>query len=374
MSTGIVMALVMNLLHLLFLAVLVHSDQNMAPLRSFKLSENVTYDCLDIYKQPGLDHPLLKNHTIQMKPSVSRPELNNQFGKNKTYKKKMGCPDGTVPILRSSEEYISNAQLFAEKYFHPLSSDSPGTHIAGVRSSNGSYRGILAWFDGFPLNIERDQASYSQVYIGSGLDNQVNFIQTGYMINPGVFGDGRLWTYGFWKGKDGKGCYNTACPGFVQVSRDVPIGKPAGPGVPDWTRCSIHQDKGTGNWWLTQQVSDKAYIDIGYWPKELFNLISNGANMVGVGGVVQASHSGPSPPMGNGNFPNGDRMGSAIIINIDVLDSNYEQRRMDSFPIEKLVDSPNCYGLGIGKVKPFHRTHLGFFFNYGGPGGNSCGV
>ncbi|KAL1212648.1 Protein neprosin [Cardamine amara subsp. amara] len=374
MSTEIMMALVMNLLPLLLTAVLVRSDQNMVPLKSFKIYENVTYVCIDIYKQPGLDHPLLQNHTIQMKSSVSKPELNNQFGKNKTYKNKMECPDGTVPILRSSKEYISNAQLFAKKYFHPLSGDSPGTHIAGVRSSNGPYRGVGAWFDGFPLNIERDQASYTQVYIGSGLNNQVNFIQTGYMTNPGVFGDGRLWTYGFWKGKDGKGCYNTACPGFVQVSRDVPIGKPADPEVPDWTRCSIHQDKGTGNWWLTQRISNEAYIDIGYWPKELFDLIGNGANMVGVGGAVQAARSGPSPPMGNGKFPNGDHKGSSLISNIEVLDSNYVQRKMNSFPIEQLLDSPKCYGLKMGKIPPLHVSKLGFFFNYGGPGGNSCGI
>ncbi|KAL3537249.1 hypothetical protein ACH5RR_000615 [Cinchona calisaya] len=29
-----------------------------------------TIDCIDIYRQPALDHPLLKNHTIQMWPSI----------------------------------------------------------------------------------------------------------------------------------------------------------------------------------------------------------------------------------------------------------------------------------------------------------------
>ncbi|KAF5179430.1 hypothetical protein FRX31_030979 [Thalictrum thalictroides] len=28
-----------------------------------------TYDCVDINKKPSLDHPLLKNHTIQMMPN-----------------------------------------------------------------------------------------------------------------------------------------------------------------------------------------------------------------------------------------------------------------------------------------------------------------
>ncbi|KAL1212620.1 Protein neprosin [Cardamine amara subsp. amara] len=242
MSTGIMINLVMNLLPLLFSATLIYSDQNMVPLKSFKISENVTYDCIDIYKQPGLDHPLLKNHIIQMKPSVSSSEFKNQTSNNKTYKKKIRCPDGTVPILRNSKEYITNTQLVAEKYFHPLSGDSPGTHIAGIRSSHGPYPGVEGWFNAYALNIGNDQASYSQIYIGSGLNNEVNFIQAGLMINPSVFGDGRVWSYGYWKGKDGKGCYNMACPGFVQVSHEVPLVVPNDLklGVPVWLHCSIH--------------------------------------------------------------------------------------------------------------------------------------
>nr|VDD58643.1 unnamed protein product [Brassica oleracea] len=266
--------------------------------------------------------------------------------------------------------------MFAEKHFHPLSADSPGTHIAGVRSSVGPFRGVQAWFSGNSLNVGKDQVSYSHIYIGSGSENQVNYISAGWIINPGLYGDQRVWTFGFWKGKDGKGYYNTACSGFVQVSKVIPIVEPYDlkTGVPGWMRYSIHQDKNTGNWWITQLMKDAPNEDIGYWPKELFNLLDNGANMVGVGGVVQASRSGLSPPMGNGNLPNGGRQDSGIFTNIEVLNSNYKQRKMNSFRTDNLLDSDKCYGLRIGTVKPFHRTHLGFFFNYGGPGGISCGV
>ncbi|KAG7556469.1 Neprosin [Arabidopsis suecica] len=341
----------MNLLPFLFSPALIRSDPNMVPLRTFKIRENVTYDCINIYKQPGLEHPLLQNHKIQMKPSVARHELKNQTDNTKTYKNKMGCPHGTVPILRNSKEYITNAQLFAEKYVYPLSGDSPGTHIAGVKSQNGPYHGVEASFSIHNINIERDQASYAQLYVGSGLNNQVNFIQAG------------------WMGENGKGCYNTACPGFVQVSQEVPIAQPLDQPHEHLLHYSIHQDKQTGNWWITKLILNAPNIDVGYWPKELFNLIGTGANMVGVGGAVQASHQGSSPPMGNGKFPTGDRKESAMFTNIEVLNSNYEQRRIDSFPMEKLLDSPKCYGIRTDKVKL-----LDFTFNYGGPGGNSCGV
>ncbi|KAG2301326.1 hypothetical protein Bca52824_029977 [Brassica carinata] len=316
------MALVMNLLFFLFSGVLVHSSQSTVPLKSFKIGENVTYDCIDIYMQSGLDHPLLKNHTIQMKPSVSRTELKSQIGINKVQKQKIPCPDGTIPVWRNTKEFTTNAQVLAENHVHSLSPDSPGTHI-----------------------------------------------------NPSFFGDGRTWTYGFWKGKDGKGCYNTACSGFVQVSQTVPIVQPidfpAGQFL--WLHYSIHQDKNTGNWWLTELGNPN--VDIGYWPKELFNLLDNGANMVGAGGVVRASRSGSSPEMGNGQFPNINHpRDSAIFTNIEVLDSNYVQYKMNYFPTEVVLDSPKCYELIIGKEFTFQRNLLGFYFNYGGPGGNSCGV
>ncbi|KFK37947.1 hypothetical protein AALP_AA3G050500 [Arabis alpina] len=67
------------------------------------------------------------------------------------------------------------------------------------------------------------------------------------MTNPSFFPDERMWSYGFWKGKDGKGCYNTACLGFVQVSKEIPIVQPIDdlkPGEPAWWHCSIHQETG----------------------------------------------------------------------------------------------------------------------------------
>ncbi|CAD5332667.1 unnamed protein product [Arabidopsis thaliana] len=101
------------------------------------------------------------------------------FGNNKSYSKKTGCPDGTVPILRNSNEYNTKAQLFAEKYFHPLSTHKSGAHIAGVRSRAGPYHGVEAWFNGYKLNVGRYQISYTQIFIGSRLNNQDNFIQAG---------------------------------------------------------------------------------------------------------------------------------------------------------------------------------------------------
>lgn len=102
--------------------------------------------------------------------------------------------------------------------------------------------------------------------------------------------------------------------------------------------------------------------------------MGNGAGMAGVGGVAQASPSGLSPPMGNGQFPSKGPMRSALFRNVDVLNANYVKRRINAFPVEVLLDSSKCYGIRIGKRIKFFTTPLGFYFNYGGPGGISCGV
>ncbi|KAF8093697.1 hypothetical protein N665_0380s0017 [Sinapis alba] len=361
-------ALLLNVVAFLFSLDLVRSNQINSSPRSFKISENVTFDCVDIYKQPSLSHPLLRTHKIQMKPSVSRPESNYK-AENRDNNKKIRCPDGTIPILRTTKEYASNARRFEEMHLNPLSADSPGTHIAGVRSTSaGPYHGVQGWFTVFELNVAKDQASYASIYLGT----ETNFIQAGWMINPGVFGDQRVWSYGFWRGKNGKGCYNVNCPGFVQVAKDDPIGYPNEPSpyVGSY-RFSIHQDKHTGNWWITELIKGKPNVDIGYWPKELFDLLSDGAKMVGVGGTVQASPSGSSPPMGNGQLPSKNPKSSAIFTNVGFLNSHYVQSRFDSAPTDKILDSGKCYGLRYGD---YMYTDLQFNFNYGGPGGNSCGV
>ncbi|XP_024006825.1 uncharacterized protein LOC18011571 [Eutrema salsugineum] len=287
-----------------------------------------------------------------MKPSVPRPGFKNQTDDNETYKNKIDCPDGTVPILRTTKEYVSNAQRFSELHFNPLTADSPGTHISGVRATRGApYHGVEAWFTVFELNIAKDQASYASIYLGT----ETNFISAGWMINPGLFGDQRVWSYGFWRGKGGKGCYNLICPGFIQVSQDDLIGFPNPPSsyVGSY-RFSIHQDKQTGNWWLTELIKNKPNVDIGYWPKELFDSLSDGAKMVGAGGTVQASPSGSSPPMGNGQRPSRHFKDSGVFTNVEVLNSKYERRNIISGPVDALLDSEKCYGLRFG--------------------GNSCGV
>ncbi|ANM69792.1 hypothetical protein AT5G04937 [Arabidopsis thaliana] len=182
----------------------------------------------------------------------------------------------------------------------------------------------------------------------------------GWMINPKLFGDGRTWSYGFWKGANGAGCYNTRCPEFLFKCQKLnSLGH-------NLLTLKEKRDKNSGNWWLSDVNLTTEDDQIGYWPKELFDLIRNSVDMIGVGGIVQASPSGVSPPMGNGHKPTEDVNAAARVMKLEIVDSNYKIQESDKYKLEKLLDSAKCYGLKDGKGI--------VLFSYGGPGGHSCGI
>uniref|UniRef100_A0A0E0CSI1 Neprosin PEP catalytic domain-containing protein n=1 Tax=Oryza meridionalis TaxID=40149 RepID=A0A0E0CSI1_9ORYZ len=79
-----------------------------------KTGDGDVYDCVDIYKQPAMNHPLLKNHIIQMEPSSYPLDLDIQSILSSNISESnfpdIKCPTGTIPILRhnSSEAHMPN--------------------------------------------------------------------------------------------------------------------------------------------------------------------------------------------------------------------------------------------------------------------------
>ncbi|ESQ41127.1 hypothetical protein EUTSA_v10015562mg [Eutrema salsugineum] len=238
-----------------------------------------------------------------MEPSFSISKPKNKARDESKSKTNIECPNGTVPILRNTKEYVANAQYWAGKHFNPLTAESHGTH-----------------------------------------------------------------------GANGAGCYNTICPGFVQVSKTdmlsmpYPYPRKGELGV----YASVQQDKETGNWWTTDVRYFKKDVGIGYWPKELFDLIDKSVDMVGVTGAVQSSPFGISPPMGNGHLPTKNEDESARVKSVKIIDSNFKIKGSDKYKLEKILDNDKCYGLRDGKTKYFFKVSN--LFTYGGPGGNSCGI
>ena len=65
-----------------------------------------------------------------MEPSFSSLKPKKQV-KNKIENRiRVECPNGTVPILKNTKEYVTNAQYWAERHFNPLTDESHGKHVS----------------------------------------------------------------------------------------------------------------------------------------------------------------------------------------------------------------------------------------------------
>ncbi|VVB11954.1 unnamed protein product [Arabis nemorensis] len=155
------------------------------------------------------------------------------------------------------------------------------------------------------------------------------------------------------------------CPGFVQVSKRIPLGVLLQPisvynGIQKEMDLSLHQreqDLATGNWWFVFGGEN-----VGYCPNSLFigSGLAKGAHLASWGGQVYSPLAEQSPLMGSGHFPK-EVFGKAAFINgINIIDGSGEALIPQIYTIKTQQSSPNCY-----KAKYVHDDED----PYGGPGG-----
>ncbi|ESQ52138.1 hypothetical protein EUTSA_v10017910mg [Eutrema salsugineum] len=314
------------------------------------------FDCVEIYKQPAFQHPLLKNHKIQETfSSYENPERSNK------YETEEHCPKGTVPIFR---------QRNGSESFHVNTAEYFGQHFATIETMvDGSiYRGAEADISVHSLNLKDNQYSKSQMWLENGPPDQLNSIQAGWAVHPRLYGDSVTRFTIYWtRDRYGKtGCYNTQCPGFVVVSGNPRIGRGFwGSSIYGTSSLffttEIFQDGFSGNWAL--KIGNEV---IGYWPKELFTHLNKGASLVRYGGNTFISPDRISPPMGNGHFPVFDFKKSAHFKNVVIINSNYKKVYVEDRKLRRYADNHSCYRVtywGYSKSN-------GVSFSFGGPGGN----
>ncbi|KAI3924488.1 hypothetical protein MKW98_032689 [Papaver atlanticum] len=347
---------------------------NKTPVKSIQTAEGDIFDCIDIYKQPAFDNPLLKDLKLQMKPSSGprtshggKTSLSSSTTKDKqslNALRSFDCPKGTVPIRRTSKEDLIRAKSFAELHcinrgIRPLFADQPGQHVT----------------QGF-INIANptvgmDQHSSGQIWIETGPTSNPQSIQAGWAVSPSLYGDNRTHAFVSWHA-NGTGCFNLLCSGFVQVHEGLTVGSVIDTvsqyGGDQYTLdLIIHQDKETGDWWL--QGGSELH-NIGYWPGNIFPDMGKdqGASFVAWGGLTRTS-SNNSPRMGNGYFPKEDYTKACSVVNVQVTDENYTLRDVTSDEIEVHTDSIDCYLVKFGGFLS-QEDRIGFMF--GGPGGDKC--
>ncbi|CAN7103688.1 unnamed protein product [Brassica rapa subsp. narinosa] len=313
------------------------------------------FDCVDIYKQPAFQHPLLKHHKIPEKFTS-----NESFDRKNKYKTNdQICPKGTVAILRQRSE-TESVHLDTIYQF--------GHHFALMDASSFEtiYRGAQADISIHNLTLQNNQYSKSQIWLENGPIAELNSIQVGWAVHPRVYGDSATRLTIYWTGDGYKtGCYNTECPGFIIITRKPSIGS-------IFKQSSVYGDKPVtftpqviqsffGNWVL--------YVDdeiIGYWPGELFTHLNKGASRVRFGGNTFMSPDGISPPMGNGYVPIYDYERSSSFLQVKLMNDKYQSIEAET---QMGVADSKCFTL----ISRDYTNETGNSFSFGGPGG-SCGV
>ncbi|KAI3837928.1 hypothetical protein MKW92_007979 [Papaver armeniacum] len=341
---------------------------NKTPVKSIKTKLGDIYDCINIYKQPAFDHPLLKNHKIQMKPSVIREEqidkhVYNMVSSVERYKIE-GCPLETVPIRRTSKEELINAK-YLNNWIKPRHS------VSAEIFAEKAYYGGKASITNVNPRVEMDQFSTAQIWIQNGPTDELNSIEFGWAVYPQLFGDNLTRVFGLWTVPDGfknTGCYNMVCPGFVQVHPKYTFGEyieaePYGE-KPTWFDFSVYRDLESGNWWFVNGFEN---AEIGYWPKEIFTHLANNASTVRFGGVAGGDPGEPTPPMGHGYLPDYNDRYTCTIQEMKIVNDQGNFVDFDTSNVQLKNDTKtSCYDLiFIGK-----EVYRGITMFFGGPGGD----
>ncbi|KAJ9703993.1 hypothetical protein PVL29_005325 [Vitis rotundifolia] len=362
---------------------------NKPAVKTIQTEYGDTYDCVDVYKQPTLDHPLLKDHVVQMRPSAalqktlkaSRMSYLSSVDHNPMkIGLEDGCPLGTVPIRRTTKgDLIRAKSSFTKHHFNEIAVDAGGGgyEYAGIATKTGSgkvYRGAGARLDVYNPRAENEQISAAIIMVLAGPPGKRGGIRTGWMVNPLLYGDSRTRFFTSWTQENNgitSGCYDLTCPGFIQTSGIIPLGVPFSNvsqigGVQYDASMMISQDPVSGDWWL--MIMDE-FKPIGYWPKTLFESLGRDAEAALWAGLAY-SGSSDAPPMGSGVYQGGSFDHTCYMAQVIVAKPGVPAFSPPDDD-EVVVQQSRCYHAGDNSYVDENWLYR---FLFGGPGGSleSC--
>ncbi|CAM0908626.1 unnamed protein product [Alopecurus aequalis] len=362
---------------------------NKPPLATIQSPDGDVIDCVHISKQPAFDHPLLRNHTIQMRPSSHPTGMYHDSNIStrpitQTWHQNGKCPKNTIPIRRTKEEEVLRANSMRRygmkrigsipkknSINDPATSNVLGGHqhavlFAQVDKCRGTKTSINLWQ---PYIAGANDFSLAQLWItrGSYSGNDLNTIEAGWQIYPYLYSDynPRLFIYWTRDAYQTTGCYNLLCSGFIQVDNRIAIGGSLSSifSTYDGTQYDfdilVWKEPKLGNWWL--QVGG---IYVGYWPPSIFSYLADSASSIMWGGeVFSPDLVQTSTEMGSGHFPNEGFGKASHMKNIQVVDASNYLREPNA--LQLITEQANCYNVLNGIAGDW-----GTYIYYGGPGKN----
>uniref|UniRef100_A0A0D3EZ92 Neprosin PEP catalytic domain-containing protein n=1 Tax=Oryza barthii TaxID=65489 RepID=A0A0D3EZ92_9ORYZ len=350
---------------------------NKPPLATIQPDGDII-ECVHISKQPAFDHPLLKDHIIQMRPSIQPSGMYGEAARPFTQTWNQNgekYPDNTIPIRRIKEEDVMRATsiaMFGKKmrgshHLH-LGGATDGHHY-GVAYATGdaNYYGTKVTINIWqPAIATSGDFSLAQLWISAGSydNNDLNTIEAGWQVFPDIYGDDKTRLFIYWTSDayNSTGCYNLECSGFIQTNPQFVIGGSISPvsiygGTQYVCDYLVLKDPVVGNWWL--QVAGNY---VGYWPSSIFTYLQTGvADSVQWGGEVYSPQI--TTPIGSGHFPEEGFRKATYSRAIQVVDSSNSLKPPNGVGLRAPL--PNCYNVMAGSSS---TTSCGTYIYYGGPG------
>ncbi|XP_071904848.1 protein neprosin-like [Coffea arabica] len=357
------------------------SSSKKIPVKSIKSPDGDIIDCINIYHQPAFDHPLLKNHTILMRPSlqprkgpIGGGELFQSNAHGQEDKKPIAqlwqlggrCPEGTIPIRRNQKARYAKKE---HRNFPLLAGFSNHEHAFAYVQSN-KYLGAKATINLWQPQVQGSgEFSLAQIWVLAGANSALNSVEAGWMVFPSHFGDSNTRLFNYWTRDryQSTGCYNLDCPGFVHTSNSIALGATISPvstyhGAQHEIILHIFKDPKKNVWWLQYGNDDV----IGYWPASLFKDLADSASLIEWGGEIINNAQGgqhTTTQMGSGHFAEEQAGGASYFKNLQVVDQS--NTLVPPGDITTVAEKPNCYTIVSGK-----SDDAGDYFYFGGPGRN----
>ncbi|KAA8542273.1 hypothetical protein F0562_023589 [Nyssa sinensis] len=362
---------------------------NKPAVKTIQSPDGDMIDCVLSHLQPAFDHPQLKGqrplikrlHSLNIQEPPERPKGHDSIdAMTESFQlwtdSGESCPEGTVPIRRTTEKDIlraSSIRKFGRKLRRRVRHDTMSTdHEHAVAFVNGDqYYGAKASINVWaPSVTDQYEFSLSQLWVISGsFGNDLNTIEAGWQVSPLLYGDNYLRFFTYWTNDayHTTGCYNLLCSGFVQTNNKIAIGAAISPrssynGRQFDIGIMVWKDPKHGHWWLEFGLG----LLVGYWPSFLFNHLRSHASMIQFGGEIVNSRSmghHTSTQMGSGHFADEGFGKASYFRNLQVVD--WDNSLIPLSNLHLLADHPNCYNIKAGT-----NNVWGNYFYYGGPGRN----
>ncbi|KAG9441315.1 hypothetical protein H6P81_017169 [Aristolochia fimbriata] len=361
---------------------------NKTPVKTITTKNGDVFDCVDIYKQPSLDHPLLRDHVVQLEPP-SYPPM-KKLRRPSSYITVMtdndgeedACPFGTVPMTRVHMEDLlkfGSVENYKSKYgrsgYNALGQTEK--HQYAVKETDGGpFYGTQVTMNVWNPVIDTSHHqlfSLAQLWVSNQQGNDTDTVEVGWHVYP-AFHRGSTTTrlFVFFTGNSyGPGsCYNSRC-GFVQVHNKITPGMTLPKvskygGTQENITISAYKNDTSGDWWVGYEDSN-GYAPVGYWPKKLFKNLDKEANRIVWGGETDSYVSSGTTyaPMGSGHFASEGYRKAAYMSNMKIKDSSGKFVDAPS-NLDSQTPMPNCYKLGDNSADV---ATVGQHFYFGGPGG-----